>query len=135
LIDAKIDTSPKALKKFGHLFAAVCALVALFLWWKESSAWHWVLLGIPFFLGTGYLAQPVLKPLYVGWMKFAFVLGWINTRILLTVFYYLVLTPIGLILKLRGRDLLARKPDTRAASYWIKRERRPFAPARYEKQF
>ena len=35
----------------------------------------------------------VLRPIYVGWMKFAFVLGWINTRLILGLFFYLILTP------------------------------------------
>lgn len=135
MIDTKIDTSPTAIRKFGVLFAVVCSLVALLLWWKESPAWRWVLLGIPFFLGTGYLAQPLLKPLYIGWMKFAFALGWLNTRILLTVFYYLVITPIGLAIRLTGKDLLSRKLDRNAPSYWIRRAPAPFDPARYENQF
>lgn len=135
MIDTKIDISPTAIRKFGVLFAVVSSLVALLLWWKESPAWRWVLLGIPFFLGTGYLAQPILKPLYIGWMKFAFALGWLNTRILLTVFYYLVITPIGLVIRLTGKDLLSRKLDRNAPSYWIRRAPAPFDPAQYEKQF
>jgi hypothetical protein len=68
-------------------------------------------------------------------MKFAFVLGWINTRILLGIFFYLILTPIGLIMRISGKDLIDQKIDKGAKSYWKKRERVPFDPAQYERLF
>jgi len=51
----------------------------------------------------------LLKPVYAAWMSFASVLGWINTRIILAILFYLVLTPMGLAMRLLGVDLLERK--------------------------
>jgi hypothetical protein len=68
-------------------------------------------------------------------MKFAFLLGWLNTRLLLGVFFYLILTPIGLLLRLTGRDLLDRKIDPAARTYWSKREVVPFDPERCERMY
>ena len=68
-------------------------------------------------------------------MKFAHALGWINTRLLLGLFFYLVLTPAALILRLLGKDLLHQQVDRSAPSYWIKREPVQLDPERYERLF
>lgn len=68
-------------------------------------------------------------------MKFALILSWINTRIILILLFYLVFTPIGLILKLLGKDLLDRKINKADKSYWRKKEKNELSLAAYEKQF
>jgi hypothetical protein len=68
-------------------------------------------------------------------MKFAFVLGWVNTRLILGVFFYGILTPIGVTMRLFGWDPLTRKIDRRAESYWVKRAQVPFDAKRYEQLF
>ena len=68
-------------------------------------------------------------------MKFAFVLGWINTRLILGIFFYLILTPVGLIMRLFGRDPLHRKLDRKATTYWEKRGSVEFKRERYERLF
>jgi hypothetical protein len=67
-------------------------------------------------------------------MKFALVLGHFNTRVILTVLYYLVMTPVGFIMRL-FRDPLDRSLKDGNASHWIKREPQPVDLARYERQF
>lgn len=131
----KIDSSRAKVRNFGLLFGAICILVVGYLLYKRSGVWPWFAAGAGFFFLTGLAAYAVLKPVYIGWMMFAFVLGWINTRIILGVFYYLILTPIGLILRLTGKDLLDKRLDRTAKTYWIKRERVPFDKTRYEQQF
>jgi len=134
LID-KIRATQDSVKKFGILFAVIGALVTAYLIYRESSIWYWPLAASLFFVIMVFVGQPVLKPLYIGWMAFAFVLGWINTRILLGIFYYLILTPIGLLLRVTGKDLLDKKIDHSAKSYWKKRAKETFDPARYERLF
>ena len=75
------------------------------------------------------------KLLYKWWMKIARLIGWINTHLLLIIIFYLVFTPIGVIIKLFGRDLLDIKLEKEAASYWKKIEGGPFGLERYEKQY
>ena len=72
-----------------------------------------------------------LKTLYDLWMKFAAVLAWINTRILLVIMFYLVFTPTGFIMRLFGADPLDLKMDKNKNSYWIKKE----GHTDYERQF
>jgi hypothetical protein len=147
----KINTSREAVQKTGKAFLIAGSAFGVFLlltgshvsgwgqWdWQrgfETTVWRW-------FLGSGitlcvlsYIAYPIMKPVHVAWMKFAFVLGWINVRILLGLFFYLIVTPIGVIMRLFGKDLLDKKIDRSAKSYWIKKERTGFDPGRYERLF
>jgi hypothetical protein len=131
----KIKVTRDSVRKFGILFSIIGVLLAGYLIYRGNAHWHWALVGSFFFLVTAFVGYPVLRPLYIGWMAFAFVLGWINTRLLLGVFFYLILTPIGLVLRLGGKDLLDQKIDRSARSYWKKREKQAFDPARYERLF
>jgi len=131
----KINASDHEVRKFGLMFSAICAGVALFSLYRGGHAWPWFSGGAAFFLLSGLLARPVLRPIYVGWMKFAFFLGWINTRLILGIFFYLVLTPVGVIMRLTGWDPLARKIDRTVPSYWVQRKPEPFDPKKYERLF
>ena len=131
-----VDTSRKAVRKFGFLFTAVCIVLAGILMYRgHASAWPWALVAAGFFLMSGLFVQPVLRPLYVGWMKFAFVLGWINTRIILGIFFYIVLTPGSVLMRLFGRDALRLKFDRQAKTYWIPKAHHASAKERYERLF
>ncbi len=127
--------SREEVRKFGILFAVVLTGVAVYLRYAEKDSWPWFLVAAGAFLIAGHVAYPFLRPVYRGWMKFAFVLGWINSRLLLGIFFYLVLTPIAIVLRMTGRDLLDRKIDRGAASYWRKREGAAPAPGQYERLF
>jgi hypothetical protein len=77
----------------------------------------------------------ILKSLYNFWMKIALVLSWVNTRVLLFLIFYLILTPTGLILKLLRKDLLEQGIDKAEKSYWKIKDKNEFGVAYYEKQF
>jgi len=66
-----------------------------------------------------------LKPIYRAWMALGVILGWINTRIILGVMYYLVFLPAGMIMKLMGKDPLNRKFDAKANSYRVCKSTQP----------
>jgi len=72
--------------------------------------------------------------LWAGWMRAAEPMGWVVSHVVLAIVYYGVLTPVGLALRLAGRDPMRRRFDRQAASYWV--ERRGAAdPGRYFRQF
>jgi hypothetical protein len=135
LTDMKIDTSEKKVRNFGFLFSVVAIALAAFRYYKGGNSWVWFVGGSVFFLLAGLFLKPVLRPVYVVWMKFAFILGWLNTRLLLGVFFYLVVSPVGVVMRLVGRDPLTRKIDRSQSSYWMKRDPRPFNAKRYEHLF
>jgi hypothetical protein len=111
----------KALRSFGLLFPAVLALLfgLLVPWWRERPLPWW-----PFYIGVpmvvlALLWPAALRPLYIVWMKFGAVMGFINTRIIMVVLFYVFFTPIGWLMRLLGKDPLVRGFDRSAASYRV----------------
>jgi hypothetical protein len=72
--------------------------------------------------------------LYSGWMLAAFPVGWTISHVILGFTYFLVLTPIGLLMRAMGRDPMERNIDRGAQTYWVKHNS-PDSPARYFQQF
>ena len=68
-----------------------------------------------------WIAPAAGKRLYVGWMLAAQPIGWTISRLVLAAVYYLVLTPIGLLMRLLGRDPMQRRFDGAATSYWVRK--------------
>lgn len=127
----------KDLRKFGLMVGGILLLVGLFLFWrghhKSIQIGLWAIGGILVVFGA--IAPKLLNPVYVGWMKFAFILGWINSRILLSLIFFLLFTPIGLIMRLFGRDALNRRMNGKSDSYWVKREPIKSVKEHSERQF
>ena len=123
------------LRRFGlTVGGAFLALGALSAWrghvWPPRVFWvAGVLLMVP-----GLLAPVVLGPVQRAWMRGATVLGEVNGRIILTVLFFAAIWPLGFVMRL-FRDPLDRRLRDGRASNWIKRERVPVDPARYERQF
>ncbi len=69
-----------------------------------------------------------------GWMAAVEPIGWLVSRVVLAVVYFLVITPIGLVRRLRGHDPLSLHPNSTATSYWVSRHDRT-DPASYFRQF
>lgn len=106
-------------RKFGLMVGGVLAAIGGFAWYRTAAWGPWVL-GIGAALMVFGLALPrLLAPVYVAWMSMAVVLGFVMTRVILTIFFFLVITPVGLVMRLFGRDALHRKLDRQAESYWI----------------
>jgi len=82
-----------------------------------------------------YLAIPAARrPVYVGTARLTHPIGWVVSHVVLVLVFALVVTPIALVLRLLGRDPLARRPDPRLATYWV--DRRPTTDVRrYFRQF
>jgi hypothetical protein len=147
----KVDTSHEAVKKtgkafliaggtFGAIFFLSHSHISGWSGWNwqqgfESNVWKWFLgLGVGLF-GLGHLAYPVMKPIHLVWMRFSQVLGWISTHVVLTIFFYLIVTPTGLLMRLLGKDLLDQKIDKAAKSYWVKRDLSKYDPKHAAKMF
>ena len=134
-----VDTSRKALRSFGLVVGGVFVGIAAIIVWRSG----WALTPVAQWLGgpgavlivLGLVAPPLLRPLYRVWMGLALVLGFVMTRVLLTLVYYLLLTPIGLLLRLFGKDPMHRHPDPEASSYWIPKEYLNEGPERLEKYY
>ncbi len=100
-----LQPTKKELRQFGFIMGLMIVLLfVIFFPWLftyDVPRWPGVAAGI---LWTVALIFPMgLKLIYLGWMKFAFVLGWINTRLILGLMFYLILTPIGLLMRMLGK--------------------------------
>lgn len=130
---AEINWKPSAreLRIFSVALGCLLALIGFFSF--RASAWlplAMTLLIVVF----GLIAPAAIKPVYLGWMILLFPVRWIVSCLLIAVVYYLVITPIGLALRLLGHDLIGRRFDSQATSYW-KSERRTRRERDYFRQF
>jgi hypothetical protein len=124
------------LRKFGLTTGAIIvALFTLFFPWVFDAAampiWPWIVASILWL--PALFIPSALRPVYTTWMKIGHVLGWINTRIILGVLFYIMILPMGLIMRLFGKDPMARKRDDSISSYRIKSTSEP--KDRLEKPF
>lgn len=127
--------SRSELRKFGLTVGAAFALLGLISWYRGHVTPPRVLWTLATALVVpGLLAPALLEPVHRSWMRFGFVLGEVNSRVILTVFFYLVVTPAGFVLRL-ARDPLNRSLREARRSQWIKRERTAVERERYERQF
>jgi hypothetical protein len=83
---------------------------------------------------AGLLVPPAARAFHNGWMKFAALLGHVNSRVLLTLMYYLVVTPYGVVTRLLGRDPLRRR-GARGQSYWVERKATRQTREQFERLF
>ena len=83
---------------------------------------------------TYYAVRPLRKPLFMGWMNAAFPIGWTVSHLILAIVYFVVVTPIGLAMRLFGKNRMHPRLDREADSYWI-RHRTGGDTARYFRQF
>ena len=107
------------LRNFGLLTGAIVAvLFGLLLPWIRSHSLPsipWIIAAIFWFLAL--LVPRGLNPVYQIWMRIGFVLGWINTRIILGIIFYGLVTPMGLILRFFNQDPMARKFEDNLQTY------------------
>ena len=130
-----IKDSKRDLRKFGLTIGiALIVISVLLIITRKNSALYFAALGLLITL-TGLTVPQVLKPLNKIWMTISIILGWFMTRIILTILFYIALTPIGLLSKLFKKDFLDLNIEKERQSYWQKRERKKFDPADYERQF
>lgn len=109
----------KELRKFGFVMIVPLAIIGGFLLWKATPAAPYLLILAAFFLISSLLLPSILRPIERIWMKIAELISAVMTRAILVLTFYLVITPMGLILRLIGKDLLDMKFDSNRKSYWV----------------
>ena len=125
----------KELRSFGITMGCVLGLITAFLWWKQSSIFMYFGGVGGAFMALGLIAPILLTPLYKVWMTFAVIMGFFMTRVILSVFYGLVMTPAALIAKMLGKDLLDEKLDPSAKTYWVELPTGSYNNVDTEKQY
>lgn len=108
-------------KSFGIIFAVVFLLISLYPLGENKDLDLWPLIISLIFFLIAYLAPKVLSVPNKLWFKFGMALGSIFAPVVMALVYFSTVVPIGLIMKLLGKDLLRQKLDKNAKSYWIER--------------
>jgi len=137
LIEINRNPTTREIRQFALFWLpALCFLVAGWLCYR-LAAWPAAagLVGCGLLSGVvGVLRPRWMRIVLMGWMWAAYPIGWTVSHLLMASIYYLVVTPIGSIMRLAGRDPLARKFDRNAETYWTPRAEN-VDPARYFRQF
>jgi len=129
------STDTKQIRQFGLIalifFGCLCALGV---WLKKPLPTY--LFGTLSALGLGFILFAYqLRPVFVTWLKIAHFLGKVVTTLILTLAYYLVITPAALIKRIFGGRPLPVKPDKNVSSYWVTRKEAAQSKEQFSKRF
>ncbi len=136
MIAFKKNFSRRELLWFGPLFALFAGMVGGIVHWRfdapQLAAWIGMIAGMVIVLH--YLVPPLRRVIFMAWLGAVFPIGWLLSHALLGIVFYLVVFPIGLLLRLFRHDPLTRWLDQRVTSYWIARQ--PSSdPRKYFRQY
>ena len=120
----KLKIKVSSNRSFGLVFFVVFLIIGLWPLLDGGQFKIWSLFFSLFFLVLGLLNSKLLTPLNLLWTKFGILLGNVFAPIVMSFIFFLVVTPIGLLMRIMGRDLLRTKYNKSGKSYWIKREKR-----------
>tara|TARA_Y100001970_G_C13674904_1_gene574856 strand:- start:98 stop:487 length:390 start_codon:yes stop_codon:yes gene_type:complete len=109
-------------RSFGIVFFIVFLLIAIYPLLSENPIRLWSLIIAVIFLILGLLNSRILTPLNILWMKFGMYLGIFISPIVMGFVFFLVVTPIGLIMKIFGKDLLNLKKNQKT-TYWLDKDK------------
>ena len=110
-------------RSFGLLFFVVFLALALWPLTQNAEINIYLILIALIFLSLGLLNSKILSPLNKTWIKFGELLGRIIAPIVMAVVYFFILTPISLLVRLFGKDLIGMKFSNNIKSYWVKRKK------------
>ena len=125
----------KAFRKFGITIGTVLVLLGIILSIKAGNNLLFLSLSGLVLMLVSLMFSKLLRPLYIIWMSIAAVLGFIMSRIILSLIFYLVFSPVGIILRIFRKDLLDRKIEPDKESYWNMRKAENYRPEDSEKQY
>src|SRR6185369_11970595 len=105
----ELKTGAPELRKFGWLVGGVFTVLGLLMWLRHKPHFPYFLTPGLVLVVLGTVAPKILKPVYIAWMSMAIVLGFVVSHVILTLFFFAVITPIGLVARLFGKDFLGLK--------------------------
>jgi len=130
-----IDKSDEAVKKTGLTIGIVLIIIALLLWYLGKTSFMYFSIIGGLFVILAIIATSVLRPFHKLWMMLALLMGFVMSRVILTLLFYLILTPTGLIAKIFGKKFMPLRFDKSASTYWEKRDTPVKHQIDYERQF
>ncbi|MDD5217788.1 MAG: SxtJ family membrane protein [Candidatus Omnitrophica bacterium] len=131
----KIESSKEKCREFAYVVGIACLIFGALFWWRQKDFYPHVLAAGGVLIVLGWTVPMLLKPLQKVWMTLALMLGWVMSRVILSLLFFLAITPIALILRFTGKDLLDTKYKDGKNSYWHKRSSKDVQKEDHEKQF
>ncbi len=134
---AAIKQNRKNLREFGIIFCIVGIVLAAISFYKNgflTSASLILFAAALAFLASGLFTPNILKPFHKVWMSLAVIMGYILSHVVLLIAFFLVITPMGLLLRLIRKDILDLKLNKSDATFWKDYENVP-DKGRYRKMF
>jgi hypothetical protein len=124
LIEINWNPKHKELRNFAIIALVASVVLALLLYFLKGVGIQWAIIIITTGFGifiSSFVSLKLTRIIYLGLILVTFPIGWVISMILMTAFYFLLLTPLGLFFRLLGRDPLSRRFDPDAKSYWLNR--------------
>jgi hypothetical protein len=122
-------------RSFGLVFAAIFGVLALIALWRgRDSALYWMIIAF-MFLALALAAPPLLGPLNRVWRQVSLEISKCVSPLMMAIIFFGVLTPMGLLLRLLGKDLLRLRFEADCSSYWIDLSSESTRPTSMTKQF
>ena len=116
-----IKSGKKELREFGLTMGAVLVILGGVALWRGRPTYPYLIGWGVLFAAAGLARPEILKPIQKAWMAFGVILGFVMSRVVLAILFYAVMTPIGLVTKIFKMDILDRRIDKKAATYWKER--------------
>ncbi len=123
------------LRKFGITVGIVFGLLGVLFWRLDKYSYIYLLILSAAFISLGIAMPILLKPVHKVWMAVAILMGWFVTRVILAILFYVVVTPIGLVMRCFGKKFLDLTFDRNSDSYWIPKKKMKLKKENYEKQY
>ena len=124
MIQLNKNPSRTELLWFGLLLAALFALAGAMVLRRfhsvRSAQIIWIASAV--LVSLYYLIPPVRRPVYVASIYLTYPLGWVMSHLILMAVFYLAITPLGLLMRISGRDPIARRFDSGRPSYWVEHD-------------
>ena len=130
-----INSTEKECRKFGLTVGIVLVILALLLFYFKYSGYMYFSIPGGLLVIFAIISPQVLRPVQKIWMALAVVMGYFMSRVILTILFYLIVTPIGLLAKLFRKDFLDLSIDKNRKSYWNIRESKEYSKIDTERQF
>ena len=125
----------RAIRKFGLIALLFFGLLSGIAIWRDKTVPTYFFATLSL-LGLGFLLIPAtLRPVYLGWLRIAHFVGRFVTALILTLTYFLTITPTAFIMRLFGKSPLPMRPDKNATSYWVTRTETIQPRDRYMKRY
>jgi membrane protein implicated in regulation of membrane protease activity len=117
--------SKKDLLTFELIWSFIFSVIAFYPLINSGNIRFWALIVAIIFALVAFIAPTLLTGFYKIWVKFGEIMGGIISKLILLILFYAIFTPVALMLKILGKDLLHKRLDSQASSYWEERKEQP----------